>query len=95
MATVSDVLFVQLGDEVVPDSKLMLNRSVDLNEPGESVISSMAPPETEETFSISVFMYVLEVECSSPIQGSDVALASVVGVLSPCPRKVGSGVLTV
>lgn len=95
VALLSDVLFVQLGGEVVLDSKLMPDRSVDLNKPGESITSLVAPPETEETLVISAFIYVLEVESFFPIQESDVALASVVRVLSPGPWEVGSGVLTV
>ena len=68
MAILSYVPFFQFGDEVVPDSKLMPSRSVVFNKPGESVTSLMVPPETEETFTTSVFRDVLELVSSSPIQ---------------------------
>lgn len=76
-----DVLFVLLGDEFVPDPKLMVNRTVDLDKPAES-ISLKVLPESEETFIILVLIYVLEVELSFSIQESDVSVPSLVGVLS-------------
>lgn len=85
------MLLVLLEDEFVPDPKLMVNGTVDLGKPAESLISLNVLPESEEASIILVLIYVLEVEISFAIQESDLSVPS----LSLFLWKAGSRVLAV